>query len=263
MANKYHSYKETHRIIKGAKQKRCTRCKRWKEESEFHKDPARKDGFRIYCKGCVGAYDRKRIRKNRKSVRDYLRYEERHRIVRTIKEKLCSRCKEWKYESEFHKERRLKDGLSFWCKGCSYKPINKSHKPKRKSVSKNLRYEERHRIVSGGKQKFCLKCKKWRSEREFYKNRSAKDGLTGQCRECSCKPASKPHERKRKGVRRNLRYEERHRTVNGARKKLCTKCGRWKTEGDFHKENSRKDGLTYQCKKCSHKAYATSKSRKK
>ena len=128
MANKYYSYKETHRKVKGVKQKRCIRCKRWKEESEFHKDRARKDGFRIYCKGCVGAYERKSRNKNRKDVRDYLRYEDRHRIVRTIKEKLCSRCKQWKYESEFYKNNSKRDGLTGRCKKCSYKATGKSRK---------------------------------------------------------------------------------------------------------------------------------------
>ena len=171
MANKYYSYKETHRTVKGVKQKRCIRCKRWKEESEFHKDRARKDGLRTYCKGCVETYERKCRNKNRNDVRDYLRYEERHRIVRTIKEKLCSRCKEWKYESEFHKERRLKDGLSFWCKECSYKVTRKS----------------RQRIVNGIRQKLCSKCRRWKKESGFYKSRASKDGLTGRCKKCSYK----------------------------------------------------------------------------
>ncbi len=180
---KYYSYKESHRTVRGVKQKRCTKCKQWKEESEFHEDRARTDGLRIYCKGCVEAYERKHRSKNRKAVREYLRYEERHRIVRTIKEKLCSRCKQWKYESEFYKGRRSRDGLSLWCKECQSKRLER----KRKGARRNVRHEDRHRVVEGIKQKSCRKCKRWKNESEFYKSRSRKDGLTGRCKKCSYK----------------------------------------------------------------------------
>ena len=196
MTKKYNMHKDSHRTIKGVKQKRCTKCRSWKEESEFNKDRARKDGLTIYCKRCVEAYGRKRRSKNGRAVREYLSFEDRHRVRRTIREKLCSRCKQWKYESEFCRERRLKDGLSLWCKGCSYKPINKSHKPKKKSVRKNLRYEERHRTVNGVKEKFCRKCKSWKNESEFYKNRRAKDGLDGRCKKCSYKPTGKSRKKR-------------------------------------------------------------------
>ena len=187
MTKRYLSYEETHHTFKGVKQKRCTKCKAWKEESEFHKDHARRDGLTIYCKGCVKAYEQKRRGKNRKAVREYLRYEERHRIVRTIKEKLCSRCKQWKYESEFYKNRRSKDGLSLCCKECESKRTDH----KRKGGRKNLRYEERHRIVKGAKEKLCTKCGKWKKESDYYTHRSNKDGLMGRCKKCSYKAANK------------------------------------------------------------------------
>ena len=87
---------------------------------------------------------------------------------------------------------------------------------------------------------------------EFYRNKTGRDSLDGRCKSCSYKPAGKSHGRKAKGARRNLRYEERHRTVGGVREKLCSKCGRWKKESDFYSDNSKKDGLSYWCKKCSY-----------
>jgi hypothetical protein len=51
-------------------------------------------------------------------------------------------------------------------------------------LKKRLRYEERHRVVNGAKEKLCSKCGKWRSESQFNKNRSSKDGLIGWCRKC-------------------------------------------------------------------------------
>jgi hypothetical protein len=187
MTKKYYSYEETHYTVKGVKQKRCTKCKSWKEESEFYKNRARKDGLTIYCKGCVAAYHRKRRSKNRKAVREYVRYEDRHRTFRTIKEKLCSRCKLWKKESLFHTNRRSRDGLQWRCKECQSKCLER----KRKGGRRYLRYEDRHRVVNEIKQKYCRKCIRWKSESEFYKDRLQKDGLKGQCKKCTYKPVKK------------------------------------------------------------------------
>jgi hypothetical protein len=51
-------------------------------------------------------------------------------------------------------------------------------------LRKRLRYDERHRVVKETKEKFCRKCRKWKHERQFYRNRSSKDGLAGWC--CKC-----------------------------------------------------------------------------
>jgi hypothetical protein len=61
----------------------------------------------------------------------------------------------------------------------------------RKTGRRNLRYEDRHQVVNGVKQKYCRKCKRWKSETEFYKDKLIKDGLMGRCKKCSYKPAKK------------------------------------------------------------------------
>ena len=121
MTKRYYKCEETHQTVKGVKLKRCTKCKRWKEVSEFCKDRGRKDGLRIYCKSCNNAYVLRHRRKNKKPVRDYLRYEDRHRVIRGVKEKLCSSCKKWKFYSDFYKDNRKKDRLVSWCKECKSK----------------------------------------------------------------------------------------------------------------------------------------------
>ena len=141
MAKRYYNYEEMYRTVKGVKQKRCTKCKTWKDESEFHKDRARRDGLRIYCKGCAEAYVQKHRGKNRKSIREYLSYEDRHRVVRGIKEKLCCCCKKWKYESQFSRNCWLKDGLALYCKECERNRCKRIIKTGRR----NLRYEDRRR----------------------------------------------------------------------------------------------------------------------
>lgn len=191
MTKKYYSYEETHHKFGRVKQKRCRRCRKWQDESEFRKDRARKDGLRLYCKGCDTAYERKRRRKSGRAVRQYLRYEERHRTVRGVKEKLCCRCKQWKYESHFSRNCRTKDGLSFRCKECERKHARQRFEQQRVGARRNLRYEDRHRVVNGVKEKFCRKCSKWKTESEFYRNRSARDGLNDRCKKCSYKAVGK------------------------------------------------------------------------
>jgi len=109
-------------------------------------------------------------------------------------------------------------------------------------LRKRFRYDERHRVVKGTKEKLCPKCRKWKGESQFYRRRSRKDGLDDQCNKCSYN-------------------EERHRTVGEVREKFCRKCKRWKNESDFYKNRATKDGLDSRCKTCSYKP--TSKSRKK
>jgi hypothetical protein len=55
---------------------------------------------------------------------------------------------------------------------------------------------------------------------------------------------------KRKSGRRNRTYEQRHRTVDGVKQKLCRTCKEWKPEGEYHKNSSSKDGLAGSCKGC-------------
>jgi hypothetical protein len=116
--------------------KKCTKCKKRKDESEFYRNGRSKDGLGSWCKDCERAYARKRYRKDGKGLKKYYRYEERHRVVDQVKQKRCSRCKRWKADSQFYKKRRHKDGLAAWCKECSNKATNKSRKKRRTAVKK-------------------------------------------------------------------------------------------------------------------------------
>ncbi len=53
-------------------------------------------------------------------------YEDEHRIIDHVKQKLCRKCGEWKNESEFHKNASRKDGLARWCKICKIGAARKS-----------------------------------------------------------------------------------------------------------------------------------------
>lgn len=106
------------------KMKQCTKCKKWKDHSEFSIERTGKDGLRSWCKKCRCEYMHKYYRRNRRSVTKYRSYEESHRLVDGVKEKRCSSCKKWRPESEFYKQRHTKDGLTVRCKKCADKATN-------------------------------------------------------------------------------------------------------------------------------------------
>ena len=191
MSKKYYSYKETHRTVKSVKQKLCTKCVEWKGESEFHIERARIDGLSRLCRECNRAYERAWYRRGKKDVKKVLRYEESHRTVRGVKQKLCCSCKKWKGENQYCRSRRSNDGLQWRCKVCECKYVRKRYEQIRKAGRRNLRYEDRHRVLNGIRQKLCTKCNRWKNESAFNKNNMRKDGLGWRCRKCLCKAASK------------------------------------------------------------------------
>ncbi len=181
--------------------KRCSKCKEWKDESEFNKNRKNKDGLQCRCRKCVRNYARKHYWGNSKPLKRYLRYEERHRTIDGVKQKRCSKCEKWKEESKFGKKTSQKDGLNSWCKDCGRAYIRERYNKEGKCLRKNYRYEECHRVVGGVKQKRCRRCKRWKAESEFYKNQQRKDGLGERCKECSYKATNKSHKKRRTAVR--------------------------------------------------------------
>ena len=108
--------------------KQYSKCKKRKDESEFGKNRKSKDGLGCWCIECMRANRRERYKKKRGVVKKYLRYEERHRVVKGIRQKKCRGCMKWKAESEFYKKKLHKDGLAVWCKECANTATNKSLK---------------------------------------------------------------------------------------------------------------------------------------
>jgi hypothetical protein len=200
MTRRYYQYEDSHRTVRGVKQKLCIRCKKWKDESLFHRNRRSKDGIQWKCKECERKYARKRYNRIRKTDRRNLRYEDRHRVVNGVKEKLCRNCRKWKSENQYYKEPRTKDGLKSWCKDCVLKYQRERNRKIGKGLKTLRRYEECHRVVSGVKQKKCTRCKRWKTESEFYKNIRNKDGLQFPCKACSDKATNKSHKKRRLAV---------------------------------------------------------------
>ncbi len=181
--------------------KRCSKCKEWKDESEFNKNRKNKDGLRYWCKKCSREYKRRYYRRNRGPVKKYFRYEESHRTIDGVKQKRCSKCEKWKDEIMFSKRPGNKSGVCSWCKDCRRADMRERYKKEGKGLKTYYRYEECHRVVDGMKQKRCSRCKSWKAESDFYKRRSNKDGLAVWCKECSDKATNKSHKKRRKAVR--------------------------------------------------------------
>ena len=134
MTKRYYKYEEKHRTVKGVKQKYCTKCSKWKGETQYYKESRTKDRLGSWCKDCELECQRERYRKMGKGLKTYYRYVECHRVVGGVKQKKCRKCKRWKTESEFYKTKRNKDGLQVTCKACSDKATNKARKKWRLAV---------------------------------------------------------------------------------------------------------------------------------
>ena len=109
-----------------ARMKRCTKCEKWKGESEFSRHSRNKDGLRCWCKQCESEYARKHYKRDERRLKKYRSYEEYHRVANGVKQKRCRRCGKWKDESRFYRKRKAKDGLAVWCKECADKATNKA-----------------------------------------------------------------------------------------------------------------------------------------
>jgi hypothetical protein len=110
---------------KQARMKRCTRCGKLKDKSEFGKQAKLKDGLRYWCKQCVRDYNHEYRRKHGKGGKKYRSFEEAHREVRGVRQKQCSGCRRWKPEDEFYKNHKTKDGLGCLCKKCTAEAARK------------------------------------------------------------------------------------------------------------------------------------------
>lgn len=99
----------------------CTGCKELKDEGAFRRQAARTDGLRCWCIECEREYGRQRRRtaEQAKTARKKdLRPQDRHRVVKGLREKRCRTCKRWKPEDRFARDHRNRDGLDGRCKQC-------------------------------------------------------------------------------------------------------------------------------------------------
>ena len=96
----------------------------------------------------------------------------------------------------FFKNRTIRDGLSYYCKKCKKKSSQESIKKLKNRKNSEIIYP---------KKKKCSRCGSIKLAKEFFRNKSNKDGLIKWCKKC-CK---KYQQKEGKEYRRE--YRKRHR----------------------------------------------------
>lgn len=100
--------------------------------------------------------------------------------------------------------------------------------------------------------KRCSRCKQYKDEKEFSKNKSRPDGLHSDCKECNRQYDQNVVKVKRSKAleTRRLVESEKRRLENEKTTKVCKTCGVEKDKSEFHKHKGAKDGLRADCRKC-------------
>lgn len=120
----------------------CSKCKKEKLISEFHKNKSKKDGFSIWCKDCnlTDSVNRQKkyIKEYEQNIQDSYKY---------LESKFCSICKTEKSIKEFGKDSHQKTGLKNHCLDCDRRQqqniynndIEKNREKARKRMEKRLK----------------------------------------------------------------------------------------------------------------------------
>lgn len=85
--------------------------------------------------------------------------------------KQCNTCKQWKDESEFHKDVSKEDGKATRCKAC-IRYLRENPEPKTSD-----RNEQGY--------KYCKFCNTWQPESNYYRKSNTLDGLDTRCKHCN------------------------------------------------------------------------------
>lgn len=112
--------------------------------------------------------------------------------------KTCTKCKEIKCDTEFHKNKRTADGLADYCKPC------------KSAYGKRNKYE---RTLNDKK---CSVCNEIKPPSEYHSHTSSTDGLQGRCKSCSFIAQQKSKEKT--GVYGFLKDRIRNAKANAQRK---------------------------------------------
>lgn len=203
--------------------KRCNRCHKTKELTEFYQDRSRSDGLSSKCKQCE--YECRTLRyqklKNRPANK-----------IPNIESKRCRKCDEVKPVAEFYPALRNKDGYDCWCKSC----VKKQHQSYHRRLA-----DRSQREIPHIKSKRCPKCGEVKPVSAFFKAIGKLDGYRTICKECDSKSGVEY-------IRKisDMEFED----IQATGKKRCWMCKRDLPVEEFNYARSNYDGLSSHCREC-------------
>lgn len=95
--------------------------------------------------------------------------------------------------------------------------------------------------------KTCSKCKAEKAFSEFHKNRSRKDGLRDECKDCLAACRKEKYREENPNARNRI---DKLWQKDNPGMKWCSRCKSGKTFSEFFNNRSRDDGLSGHCKEC-------------
>jgi len=136
-----------------------------------------------------------------------------HRFQGTQEEKQCSGCDAWKVLKEFSKNKRSWDGLCYRCKACQ----KIAQEKRRRKLGIKPRLLAEHRFQGDLEEKQCSKCDEWKVLKEFFRDKTSRDGLESRCKGCHAfaNKKRKSTELGRERVRAQATKNRRKRRANG------------------------------------------------
>src|SRR3954462_13896641 len=110
--------------------------------------------------------------------------------------KSCPDCGVEKPVTEFGQNRRLHDGLQFYCKACSARRGAEVYRRKRERMGKTVRV----RIDVPAGHKRCPGCAQVKPHSEWHRNVRTYDGLASRCKRCRAEESRIAHLRRTFGM---------------------------------------------------------------
>lgn len=156
----------------------CSKCKKLKDESEFHKHSRNKDGLRNVCKECrkietkeYRAKNREEILKKKKEWYNDTKKRKEERNNNAPKRKICSECGKEKDISEFRK--RANGGYYGKCRKCENEKNRQYAKNNPDIIRQNKVITEQRRRIQAKEVKSDFTRKEWKACKEYFNNSCA------------------------------------------------------------------------------------------
>jgi hypothetical protein len=144
--------------------KKCSKCEKILNVSDFYKDKNKLSGLSSHCKKCKNNETKIR-RQNRKESN-----------IKIPISKSCPKCEKIKPSNDFNKTKSNKDGLAIYCRKCNSN-INKRRRIENK--------QNKHKIIADETIiKICSTCNIKKSLKYFRVNRKSNDNFSNICIEC-------------------------------------------------------------------------------